>query len=202
MINLGFLASNNGTSLRAVIAAIESGGLAARAALVVSNRRAAPALAFARARGVPTAFIPTLPDADLADARLAAALVAAGADLVILSGYLRRLGPETLAAFAGRILNVHPALLPKYGGRGMYGRRVHEAVLAAGEAVSGASVHLVDEFYDHGPVVAQVTVPVCPSDDAERLERRVMAAEPQLFVETLQAVVRGELTLPAVDARP
>jgi phosphoribosylglycinamide formyltransferase-1 len=202
MMNLGFLASNNGSSLRAVIAAIEAGALEAQARLVVSNRRAAPALAFAEAHGVPTAFIPTLPDSEQADARLAATLKDAGVELVVLSGYLRKLGPRTLGAFAGRILNVHPALLPKFGGEGMFGRRVHEAVLAAGEAVSGASVHLVDEYYDHGAVVAQVKTPVLPGDDAEALERRVMAAEPQLFVETLQALVRGELILPVAGCRP
>ena len=101
----------------------------------------------------------------------------------------------TLAAHAGRVLNIHPALLPKHGGQGMYGRRVHEAVLAAGDTVSGASVHLVDGEYDHGAVIAQAEVPVLAGDTAESLERRVMAAEPGLFVHTLQRIVAGNLKL-------
>jgi phosphoribosylglycinamide formyltransferase-1 len=195
LINLAFLASNNGSSLRAIVAAIEAGELSARPRLVVSNRKAAPALDFARAHGVEALCIPTSADPERADRRLRAALLAAEADLVILSGYLRKLGPATLEAFGGRILNIHPALLPKYGGQGMYGRRVHEAVLAAGDRVSGATVHLVDDQYDHGAVIAQVEVPVLPGDHAADIERRVTAAEPVLFIVTLQRFVAGDLKL-------
>ena len=201
MLKLGFLASNNGSSLRAVVAAIEGGTLAAEARLVVSNRKTAPALAFARERGIATAFIPTIADPEAADARLTRAFRAAEVELVILSGYLRKLGPRTLAAFSGRILNIHPALLPRHGGQGMYGRRVHEAVLAAGDQVSGATVHLVDEEYDHGAIVARVEVPVAGGDTAQSLEARVMAAEPALFVQTLQRLVAGDLTLPKPSER-
>jgi phosphoribosylglycinamide formyltransferase-1 len=192
-MNLAFLASNNGSGMRAAVVAIEAGELAARAVLAVSNRKGAPALGFARDHGLATLVIPTLPDPDGADARLAAALSEARADLVILSGYLRKLGPRTLAAYGGRILNIHPALLPSHGGTGMYGRRVHQAVIAAGETISGASVHLVDDEYDHGPVLAQRRITVAPGDDAVSLEARVTTAEPALLVETLQRVVAGEL---------
>jgi phosphoribosylglycinamide formyltransferase-1 len=195
-MNLAFLASNHGSSLRAIVAAIAEGTLDARARLVVSNRAAAPALEFARSRGIDTRCIPTAADPAGADARLAAALRAAGAELVILSGYLRKLGPCTLGAFQGRILNIHPALLPAFGGQGMYGRRVHAAVIAAGEPISGASVHLVDEHYDHGPVLARVTTPVTEADSPETLERRVMALEPALYVDTLRRIAAGELKLP------
>jgi len=197
MKRLAFLASNNGSSMRAVIQAIEAGRLDAKAVLAVSNRKQAPALEFAKVHGVETRIIPTLSDPDSADLMLAAALSEVGADLVILSGYLRRLGPATLSAFAGRVLNIHPALLPKFGGEGMYGRRVHEAVIAAGEPLSGASVHVVDGEYDHGPVLARVEVPLAPNDTPESLEARVAAAEPALFVETLRRLAAGELALPA-----
>jgi phosphoribosylglycinamide formyltransferase-1 len=195
-MNLAFLASNNGSSLRAVVAAIEAGDLAARPVLAVSNRKAAPALAFAREHGIATLCIPTTADPAAADQRLAAVLSAAGADLVVLSGYLRKLGPVTLDAFGGRILNIHPALLPSYGGPGMYGRRVHDAVVAAGERETGATVHLVDDEYDHGAVVAQVKLPIAPGETAESVERRVTAVEPKLFVETLQKLESGRLALP------
>jgi phosphoribosylglycinamide formyltransferase-1 len=197
-MNLAFLASNNGSGMRAIVHAIETGRLAAAPSLMVSNRKAAPALAFAEAKGIATLVIPTANDPEEADGRLAEALRAAGADLVILSGYLRKLGPVTLQAFEGRILNIHPALLPKYGGQGMYGRRVHEAVVAAGDTLSGASVHLVDDEYDHGPVVAQAHVALAPGDDAAAVERRVTALEPELFVSTLQRIAAGELRLPGL----
>lgn len=194
-MRLGFLASGNGSSLRAIVAAIDAGTLEAEARVVISNRPRAPALAFARARGLSTRVIPTLPDPDRADARLAVALGDAGVDLVILSGYLRKIGPRTLGAFGGRILNVHPALLPSHGGKGCYGRRVHELVLRAGDSVTGATIHLVDGAYDHGAPIARVEIPVLEGDTAESLERRVMAAEPALFVETLQRLAQGRLDI-------
>lgn len=200
MIRLAFLASNNGSSLQAIVSAIEAGALAAEPVLAISNRKGSPALDFAAAHGFAARVIPTLPDPDAADARVAEALTEARINLVILSGYLRKLGPRTLAAFKGRILNIHPALLPRYGGAGMYGRRVHAAVIAAGDAVSGASVHLVDDEYDHGRVIAQVEIAVLVGDTAETLEARVMAAEPKLFVDTLARIARGELRLDGIHA--
>ncbi len=195
-MRLGFLASNNGSSMRAIMAAIESGSLAAEAALVVSNRSAAPALEFARTHGLEAICIPTRADPEAADSALLAALRRANVDLVVLSGYLRRVGPRTLATYDGRILNIHPAPLPAFGGPGMYGRRVHEAVIAAGARVSGASVHLVDGEYDHGEVVARIELPVASNETAESLEAKVTAAEPGLFVSTLKAITEGRLKLP------
>lgn len=99
---------------------------------------------------------------------------------------MKKLGPQTLAAFGGKILNTHPALLPKFGGQGFFGRKVHEAVIAAGEVESGASVHFVDTDYDTGPILAQVKVTVSPTDDAQTLEKRVKDAEKELLVTTLR----------------
>jgi len=195
-LKLGFLASNNGSGMRAIVRAIEAGELAGEARILVTNRRGVAALDFAAEHGVPGRVIPTLPDPEAADAALAAALKDAGAELVILSGYLRKLGPRTLAAFPNRILNIHPALLPNYGGQGMYGRRVHEAVAAAGEATTGATVHIVDGEYDQGPVIASCRVALAPGDDAETIERKVTAVEPALFVDTLRRICAGELVLP------
>ncbi len=188
MIKLGFLASNNGSGMRAVVSAIESGDIEAKACVTISNRKHAPALEFARQHGLSALHIPTTPDEEIADRRLANALLGTDVDWVLLSGYLRKLGPVTLDAFKDRILNIHPSLLPRFGGKGMYGRRVHEAVLASGETESGASVHLVDEEYDHGMVLAQVRVPVLTSDTPETLERRVMSAEPGLYVDLLKQI--------------
>ncbi len=197
-LRLGFLASGSGSSARAIIEAIEAGQLAGEARLMVSNQRAAPALEFARVHQVPALCIPTQADPAAADARLAAEMAAHGVELIVLSGYLRQLGPATLARYSGRILNIHPGPLPQFGGHGMYGRRVHEAVIAAGVVESGIAIHLVDEEYDRGPVVARRSVPVEPGDTPETLEARITALEPQVYVETLQDIVAGRLILPGL----
>ena len=194
-LKLGFLASGNASSARAIVAAIRAGELPAEPRLLVSNNRSAPALAFAAEQGIPTQCIPTQGDPVAADARLADAMAARGVELIVLSGYLRQLGPQTLARYSGRILNIHPGPLPQFGGHGMYGRRVHEAVIAAGVAQSGIAIHLVDEEYDRGPVLARMSVPVEAGDTAESLEARVTALEPGFFVETLRRIASGEIVL-------
>lgn len=162
---------------------------------MVSNNRSATALAWAAEVGVPSLCVATAVDPDAADARLEGAMAEHGVELIVMSGYLRQLGPRTLGRYAGRILNIHPGPLPEFGGHGMYGRRVHEAVLAAGVAESGVAIHLVDEEYDRGPVVARQSTPVEPGDTAESLEARVRAQEPPFFVETLQRLAQGEIDL-------
>jgi phosphoribosylglycinamide formyltransferase 1 len=194
-LKLGFLASHGGSAMRAIVEAIRADTLAAEPRLVISNNADAPALAFARESGIPARHISRAQTAD-PDRAIAAALAAAGAELVVLSGYMRKLGPTTLARYPRRILNIHPALLPKYGGQGMYGRRIHEAVAAAGDAVTGITIHLVDDEYDHGPVVAQRAIRLRPGDTAEAIEARVRAAEPAFFVETLRRIAEGALALP------
>lgn len=182
--------------MRAILTAIAAGDLDAEGCILISNRREARALTFAAEYGLATKVVPTISDPQAADAAVAAALQASGAELIVLSGYLRKLGPRTLSAYAGRVLNVHPALLPNFGGPGMYGRRVHEAVAAAGVAISGATVHVVDEEYDHGPPVASVEVPLAPGDDAAAIEAKVTAAEPGLLVDVLRRLSQGALALP------
>lgn len=195
-LKLGFLASGNGSSAAAIVAAIRSGTLSAEPRLLVSNRKAAPALEWATAQGVPARAIPTLDDPAAADLALADAMSRAGVEVIVLSGYLRRLGPATLGRYAGRIINIHPGPLPAFGGEGMYGARVHQAVLAAGLAESAIVIHLVDEEYDHGPELARRAVPISPEDTPRSLEERVKALEPAFFVEALQRIATGELNLP------
>jgi phosphoribosylglycinamide formyltransferase-1 len=195
-LKLGFLASANGSSARAIVAAVRAGELAAEPRLLVSNNKHAAALAFASEAGIPALCIPTQGDPDAADARLAQEMAAHGVELIVLSGYLRQLGPRTLAYYGGRILNIHPGPLPRFGGHGMYGRRVHEAVIAAGVAESGVCIHLVDEEYDRGPVLARRSAPVMAGDTAETLEARVTALEPEFYVETLRRISEGAISLP------
>jgi phosphoribosylglycinamide formyltransferase-1 len=195
LLRLGFLASGNASSARAIVAAIRGGELSARARLMVSNNRSAPALAFAAEQGIPGLCLPTQADPGAADVRLAEEMDAHGVELIVLSGYLRQLGPRTLSRYGGRILNIHPGPLPQFGGHGMYGRRVHEAVIAAGAAESGIAIHLVDEEYDRGPVIAQMAVPVAAGDTPEVLEARVTALEPGFFVNTLRRIANGDIVL-------
>ena len=190
---IAVLASHGGSILQAVMDACAAGALGAQVAVVISNNGGSLALRRAAAAGLRTHHLSsrTHPAPDRLDAAICAALQAAGADWVLLAGYMKKLGPQTLAAFHRRILNVHPALLPKYGGRGFYGRNVHQAVVAAGEAETGATVHFVEEDYDTGPIIAQVRVPVKPNDRVEDVEERVQAAERKLVVETLAKLLGG-----------
>ncbi|CAN5845669.1 phosphoribosylglycinamide formyltransferase [soil metagenome] len=196
MLKLGFLSSRNGSSFRAIVKAIDAGALEAEARLLVSNNRKSGALDFAQARGVPHLCIPTERDPAAADLALRDALEGAGVELVVLSGYLRKLGPATLARYHNRVINIHPGLLPEFGGEGMYGRRVHEAVIDAGSPVSGATIHLVDEEYDRGPVLARRELALEPGETVNSLETRITTLEPLFFVETLGAIAAGELILP------
>jgi phosphoribosylglycinamide formyltransferase-1 len=157
--------------------------------VVISNNGASGALRRARSAGVPTRHLAE-------DQALRDTLLEFGTDLALLAGYLKRLGPVTLAAFAGRIINTHPALLPEFGGQGMFGLNVHRAVLAAGRPASGASVHWVDENYDTGALIAQVRVPVEAGDSAASLAARVQAAERELVVDVLAAAASGRLKPP------
>ncbi len=192
-LKLAFLASRNGSAFRAAVEAVEARRLAADIVLLVSNSARAPALDFARARGIPHQVIPTAADPDAADRELAEALAASGAHWVVLSGYLRRIGPAVLARFPNRILNIHPGPLPAFGGEGMYGRRVHEAVIAAGAPQSEVTIHLVDGEYDHGRVLGRWPVPVEPGDTPEALEQRVTALEPEVMTRTLIDLAEGRL---------
>ena len=201
-LKLGFLGSGNGSSARAIIGAIAAGALDAEARLVVSNRREAPLLDWAAAQGIATRLIPTLSNPDAADLQLADAMRSHGVELIVMSGYLRRLGPRTLWRYAGRVLNIHPGPLPEFGGQGMYGRKVHEAVLAAGRRESAIVIHLVDEEYDHGPEVARRIIDVAPGDTAESLEATIKLREPAFFVETLRRIAAGELNLSRDHAGP
>ena len=197
-MNIGALASHEGTTLQAVLDACANGDIDGRVALVISNNADAGALRRARAAGVPVAHLSgkTHPDPAALDRAIRDALQAAGIDVVLLAGYMKKLGPLTLGAYAGRVINTHPALLPRHGGQGMYGMHVHRAVIAAGDRVSGVTVHQVEDDYDTGPALAQRRVPVLAGDTPETLAQRVQASERQLLVEVLGALSRGDALPP------
>jgi phosphoribosylglycinamide formyltransferase-1 len=197
MLRIGVLASHEGTTLQAIIDACAQGRIQGQVVAVISNNSGSGALRRGAAAGIETVHLSSVthPGTNALDAAICDALQRARVDVVFLGGYMKRLGPRTLAAFASRILNTHPALLPKFSGQGMFGDRVHEAVLAAGEPESGASVHLVDADYDTGTVLHQERVPVLPADTVETLKLRVQAREREAVISTLAAIATGELRL-------
>jgi len=186
------LVSGGGTNLQALLDALRDSP-AARVTRVVLSRPDAGALDRARRAGVATTVLVDPADA----AELAAALHDVDTGLVVLAGYVKRIPPAVVARFRLRMINIHPALLPAFGGPGMYGRRVHEHVLASGTPVSGATVHYVDEEYDHGPIIAQWPVPVRPGDTADALAARVLEVEHRLLpLVVLELARRGVPRVP------
>ncbi|MBX3111076.1 MAG: phosphoribosylglycinamide formyltransferase [Fimbriimonadaceae bacterium] len=168
-----------GSNMAALVRAGQKGVIPAQVVLVVAPRADTPALQTAADLGVPTAVLRG--GADGYAEALVAALAAAEVDIVCLAGYMTLLPEEVLANYPGRVLNVHPALLPKFGGKGMYGHHVHEAVVAAGESESGCTVHLVTPVYDEGEVVVQLRCPVGPGDSPEDLASRVLELEHKAY---------------------
>ena len=182
-VRVAVLVSGGGTNLHALLDALHDSSIA-RVARVISSRPDAGALARARSAGVPTAVLRDTGD----PAELLSAL--AGAQLVVLAGYLKLVHPSVVARFRGRMINIHPALLPDFGGPGMYGRRVHEAVLASGAKESGATVHFVDEEFDRGAVIAQEKVRIEPGDTPDTLAARVLEAEHRLLPRVVLELAR------------
>ena len=183
---LAVLASGRGSNLQAIIEHFDN--LArervATVALVASNRADSPALIRAATASIDIANFNAADDGS----ELLALLQNFRIDLVVLAGYLKRIQPKVIREYAGRIVNIHPALLPAFGGEGMYGARVHEAVIASGARETGATVHIVDDEYDRGPIVAQWRVPVNQSDTAESLAARVLNVEHVIYPRAVEMV--------------
>ena len=189
--NIAVLASGGGSNLQSIIDHFAELGprAAATVSVVASDRPQAGALARARAAGIETVV---LRDRAADGTEIFELLADRSIDIVALAGYLRLIPEVVVDRFANRMLNIHPALLPKHGGPGMYGIRVHQAVLNAGERVSGATVHLVTHEYDSGPVLAQWPVAVAPNDNAATLGARVLIAEHALYPRVIHALAAGE----------
>jgi len=182
-VPVAVLVSGGGTNLQALLDALRDSAMA-RVARVVASGADAGALERARRAGVPTGVLAHPDDPD------EVVTTTGGARLVVLAGYLKRIPPAAVARLRWRVINIHPALLPAFGGPGMYGRRVHQAVLASGVALSGATVHYVDEEYDRGPIIAQWPVPVRPDDTPETLAARVLAVEHRLLPQVVMELAR------------
>ena len=190
-LKIAVCVSGGGSNLLALLESLRNFG-GAKVVLVLSNRATAGGLGHAKAFGVPTVVFRNPAD----DAEWLEALRQHHVDLIVLAGYLKLVPPAVIAAFRDRIINIHPALLPSFGGPGMYGLRVHQAVLASGAKVSGCTVHLVDEEYDRGPILAQSRVPVFPGDTAETLATRVLEAEHRLLPAVVRAAAEAGRPIP------
>ncbi len=196
-LNLVALASGGGTNLQAIIDNIEAGKLNAQIKAVISNNSKSGALERARNHNIPAIHLSHKQFAtpEEFDQKLLSVLSENETDLVILAGYMKMLSPVVVRAYKHKILNIHPALLPSFGGKGMYGIHVHEGVIASGVKATGVTVHLVDEIYDHGPIIVQKCVPVLSDDTPETLQQRVLPHEHELYSEAIQLFAEGRVEI-------
>ena len=191
-------ASGNGSNFQTLLDRKSSGDLPhADFVLMVGNNSKAGAFDRARSNGIPALHIAPsrFPTEEAYAERLAAALSEARVELITLAGYMKKLPPAIVARYRNRILNIHPALLPAFGGQGMYGSNVHKAVIEYGAKISGVTVHFVDDEYDHGPVILQKAVPVLDNDDAQSLAARVLEAEHECYWQAVEAVAAGRIKI-------
>lgn len=192
MLRISVLVSGGGTNLQAVIDSIETGRIKdAKIACIISSNPNAFALERGIRHGIKTLVIDKkqYPAMSLRTKAIISALETEKTDLVVLAGYMSVLEPELVQAFKGRIINIHPSLIPKYCGKGFYGHHVHEAVIAAGEKESGATVHFVDEGVDTGPIIIQKKVPVFEGDTPDALGERILKVEHEILTEAINKVI-------------
>lgn len=189
------LLSGTGRTLENLLQQIDAGHVLARVVAVASNRGRVRGLEIAEAVGIPTAVFrrSAYPDSAARDRAMWSFVHEHGAELVVLAGYLALLDLESSRGVP--VINIHPALLPRHGGDGYYGDRVHESVLASGDTETGCTVHRVDPIFDHGPILAQQRVPVRADDTVRSLADRVFEAECELYPRTIDRIARGKLTL-------
>ena len=196
-LRIGVLASHGGSNMQAIIDACQNKQIYGDVCVVICNNSSAGAVEKANKAGIPVYHLSSgnYPDPNDLDEAILVVLKKYKINLVALAGYMKKLGSQTLAEYKNRILNIHPALLPKYGGKGMYGMNVHNAVIEAGERESGATVHLVNENYDEGGILGQVIVPIAENDTIETLAAKILVQEHRLYPLTLEKISKGEIKL-------
>ena len=194
MKKIAIFASGGGSNFREIYNQIQKGDIPAKIVLVVSNNPQCGAIIFASEQGLENFIVndTRFPNPDTRDKLLLQALLKAEVELICLAGYMKLLPKRIVKEYKDRILNIHPALLPQFGGKGFYGMKVHEAVIEAGAAESGVTVHLVDEEYDHGKIIAQKKVTVRPRDTAKTLAKRVLKVEHDLYPKVVKAFCKEQ----------
>jgi len=197
MLNIAVFASHNGSNLQAIIDACRLGVLKANVCVVLSNNSDSRALQRAAEAGIDSFHVSakTLGSDEALDAEIGQILDSHNADIIFLAGYLKKIGKNVLKKYHNRVFNIHPALLPKYGGKGMFGMNVHKAVIEAKEAVSGITIHRASQEYDDGEIVAQTMITISPNDTAETLAEKILAREHTFIVEVLNQIVDGTISI-------
>ena len=193
--NIGFLASGRGSNVRTIVDACRNGCIDASPAVIISTNAMSGVLEYAKNENIPHYHLSQQTHTNC-DVAITETLLQHDVTLVVLAGYMKKIGPHLLETFKNRIINIHPSLLPKFGGKGMYGIKVHEAVMASGEKETGVTIHLVNDEYDQGQILAQHKISVEPNDTPESLAARVLAIEHELYKFTIQKIISGKLSLP------
>jgi phosphoribosylglycinamide formyltransferase-1 len=196
ILNLGFLCSHSGSNMQAIIDNVKQKKLIANLCVVISNNSNAFALERAKKENIPAYVINEKTNPNNVDNEIARILKQHNVDTIILAGYMKIVSPQLIESFNKQILNIHPALLPKFGGQGMYGINVHRAVIDAKETKSGATIHQVDSEYDKGRILAQMEVEVLKNDTPETLSERILAIEHILYSDTLIKISNEEILFP------
>lgn len=196
MLNIAVFASGRGSNFQAILDAIESGRITqARICVVISNNAGSGALAIAREHGIPAHHVSQRQFGTETEyvGALKNILAGAGVNFIVLAGYMKKIDPVIVRTYRNRIINIHPALLPAFGGPGMYGMHVHDAVLASGATTSGATVHVVDEDYDRGPVILQRSVAISGGETPASLAAKVLEVEHELYPEVVRLFAEGKI---------
>ncbi len=190
-MKISFLASHGGSAAKYIITAIREKNLDAQIGIVITNNKNSDIYHWCIDNAVEVVYLSgnTHPIEEEKDRVIHQKLLAAGTDLIVLSGYMKKIGPVTLAEFSNKILNIHPSLLPRHGGKGLYGDRVHDSVLKAGDKQSGATVHFINEEYDEGPIVAQKTINVVDGETIASLKTKVQAIECELYLNSIKLIM-------------
>ena len=196
-MNIAIFASGRGSNFQAILSAIDAGLLPARIIVLISNRSDAGALDIARTRRIQTSHLSQkmFPSEEALAEAMLNVLSQQRAELLVFAGYLKKIPLQVVRRYRNRIVNIHPALLPLFGGAGMYGHFVHEAVIASGMKVSGATVHIVDEEYDRGPIVMQKTVEIIQDDTPDLLAAKVLKIEHEIYPLALKDFAEGKIKI-------
>tara|TARA_Y100000588_G_scaffold141447_1_gene155353 strand:+ start:2495 stop:3085 length:591 start_codon:yes stop_codon:yes gene_type:complete len=194
------MASHGGTNLQAIMDACATGDIYGNVKVVVSNNSRSKALRRASNANIPSYHMSAIthPDTLELERSIKNVMTDHKVDLIVLAGYMKKIGSQLIEDFPKRVVNSHPALLPKYGGEGMYGDLVHAAVINAGETESGVTIHLVDRNYDQGTIIAQVKIPVAPQETVDSLREKIQTKEHSFWIETIEKIRTGEIDLDAL----
>ena len=190
-MKVSFLASHGGTAVRQIISAIENGLLPLEVGIVITNNKDSAIYNWCIKNGISVSHISgvTHPDDTKKDEAILSELLSFDTEIIVLSGYMKKIGLSTLSKYSNKILNIHPALLPRHGGKGLFGDRVHESVLKSGDIESGATVQFINEEYDEGPIIAQQKVSISANETLSSLKNKIQAIEGELYINALNKIV-------------